>query len=444
VLLGCSTLPARTPVLPASQPMLSVPVDTIVSEPAATRRIAATPSTTGIPGIRGTSTPVPTASRTSALTVSPASAVGTEDAPILQPTAASTLFPDAFVGDILVLFTSESNHPYSRNLYKIDPNTGNRILLLSGLTGFSLSPVGRQLAYVQSLEAVVSLNVWSFADDEIVNLQTGQKEIDDLGWSPDGQLLAFTQYGGDLGQYNDGEIYVFDIEGRCESKLADGFDPAWSPNGQRLAYATIVRKPPYERNSVEIVDRVTGDRQVVFDVDPETWKPGQRIDFWPDYGEPMLQAPSWSPDGNYLLFSASAQPDYLYRIALDSDEMLTLTSAHLSPGITGLFTGSADEILALVARRGGIQDLLMIAVADKAQIVERQLNAYSDIVICSSLSQDGRSISYIATNEEWSQISLVVYDLLTDKERARYEIFGETEEMHTPACEISWARLQNQ
>src|SRR5207249_7370210 len=54
-------------------------------------------------------------------------------------------------------------------------------------------------------------------------------------WSPDGQRIAFVSYG-------DEEIYVMNADGSAVTRLTNnaGFDggPAWSPDGQKLAFVT--------------------------------------------------------------------------------------------------------------------------------------------------------------------------------------------------------------
>jgi TolB protein len=45
-------------------------------------------------------------------------------------------------------------------------------------------------------------------------------------WSPDGQRLAF---------HRAGQIYVINADGSQEIRLADGSHPAWSPDGKRIA-----------------------------------------------------------------------------------------------------------------------------------------------------------------------------------------------------------------
>lgn len=56
-------------------------------------------------------------------------------------------------------------------------------------------------------------------------------------WSPDGQRIAFACGGGDQPSQKRG-LHVMNADGSNERRLIDGFGfrPAWSPDGQRIAY----------------------------------------------------------------------------------------------------------------------------------------------------------------------------------------------------------------
>jgi len=95
---------------------------------------------------------------------------------------------------------------------------------------------------------------------------------------PPGTQLAFVR---------DGQIYLVDSDGTGVVRLSDGpddADPAWSPDGRRMAFATARGQPP-ESTAIYVMD-ADGANLV------------RRTT------APFAQAPSWSPDGQWIVFAA--------------------------------------------------------------------------------------------------------------------------------------------
>ena len=109
-------------------------------------------------------------------------------------------------------------------------------------------------------------------------------------WSPDGQRLAVpigTTTGG-------GELYLLNADGTDLRRLFahpgwDDIDPAWSPDGRRLAFAagpylTSTADTRHDIWLIDLASRVAGTIATHATYD--------------------LRRPSWSPDGNRLVFDA--------------------------------------------------------------------------------------------------------------------------------------------
>jgi Tol biopolymer transport system component len=104
---------------------------------------------------------------------------------------------------------------------------------------------------------------------------------DDPAWSPDGTRLAFV---GDSG------IYLMNADGSGVVRLiAGGTEPAWSPDGRRIAFAT---------NAQIAVVNIDGSGFAFLSAKPD--------DF---YDGPGDFSPAWSADGGRIAFVRNPAPD---------------------------------------------------------------------------------------------------------------------------------------
>ncbi len=106
----------------------------------------------------------------------------------------------------------------------------------------------------------------------------------DPDWSPDGTKIAFaSRRNGDVYQ-----IYVMDADGKNPIRLTDGprrkEDPDWSPDGQKIAFTV---NPDWKKE--ELLDHIA-----VMDAD------GNNRVMHEDHG----REPSWSPDGGEIAFTS--------------------------------------------------------------------------------------------------------------------------------------------
>ncbi len=139
----------------------------------------------------------------------------------------------------------------------------------------------------------------------------------DPAWAPDGRRLALNLI------HNDKDtIYIMELGNPDLVELTTGFSPAWSPDGTRLAFSDL-RSNNFDLYIINVDGtaevRLTDD--LAGDFDP-AWAPdGERIAFEREGrlysiradgrdeasltdGSTFDYTPAWSPDGRFIAFSS--------------------------------------------------------------------------------------------------------------------------------------------
>src|SRR5262249_15264960 len=148
----------------------------------------------------------------------------------------------------------------------------------------SISPDGKSFVYERGLfPGSFDIYLQRVGGRNPVNL-TEQFAGDDYSarFSPDGESIAFRS------ERDGGGIFIIGATGESVRRLTNvGFNPAWSPDGKKIVYATGNFHHPSNRGTANselwVVDVATGQQSLLYkgDAVQPNWSPhGDRITFW--------------------------------------------------------------------------------------------------------------------------------------------------------------------
>jgi dipeptidyl aminopeptidase/acylaminoacyl peptidase len=198
------------------------------------------------------------------------------------------------------------------------------LLNIDSVTAVRIAPSGKWVAYLVTHsdfknDAFVA-HVWIAdpASGRKYQLTRGDKSVNDMAWSPDGQWLAFTSSrAGDKSQ-----IFVIAPDGGEAvqlTKVEDGVNGLqWAPDGKSIAFTAA----PSRKEAVKSRKEHLGDFEVVrkeydyrhlwtLDVAEALKEPqaGKQRTRGHDYSVGSF---SWSPDGSQIAFDATVNPDLIH------------------------------------------------------------------------------------------------------------------------------------
>lgn len=197
---------------------------------------------------------------------------------------------DAYVVDVGCVDLPEGCLPHTRNLTEDDPGL---------FVSLSWSSDGQKIVYTYryTTDPTEPFYIWVMNPDGTGRNRLSGIEGDDPRWSPDGQMIAFEswvigeEWGVPEGEGGEvGDVFLMNADGsnprRLTRALPDSEQPAWSPDGQKIAFL-----------SAEGGSLFGGARMHIYiiNVDGTGLK---RLT-----GEFDAYCPAWSPDGKQIAFS---------------------------------------------------------------------------------------------------------------------------------------------
>jgi Tol biopolymer transport system component/predicted Ser/Thr protein kinase len=207
------------------------------------------------------------------------------------------------------------------------------------------SPDGKVLLYSGELGKIRKIYRRNLASDQDSQLTRGDSDELQPAWSPDGKQVAFVrahqpdvklQPGDVFGMFQEGDIWVLDLESGQETKLVENaFNPAYSPDGQHIAVDASWAGP----RRIWVLDRQGHNpQQVTTDTSEEV----------------AHAAPAWSPDCRKIVFQNIVRTKFDIRtVNLDSKQMNWITNDSLT-NIRPSWSPSGRFIYFSSYRSGGI------------------------------------------------------------------------------------------
>ena len=104
----------------------------------------------------------------------------------------------------------------------------------------SWSPNSKHIAFTATVNQHTNIYVIDADGRNLRRLGQDEQMGNDPSWSPDGKHIAFVSVRGKDGW--DSDIYVMDADGKNQQILTnndfDDWDPSWSPDGERIAFSS--------------------------------------------------------------------------------------------------------------------------------------------------------------------------------------------------------------
>ncbi len=262
----------------------------------------------------------------------------------------------------------------------------------------SLSPDGQTILYAGVVGGNEDVYLLRVGGRNSLNLTADSPNRDSQpAFSPDGSRIAFRS------ERDGGGIFVMGATGESVRRVTDfGFTASWSPDGSELVVSTNNFSDPFSRNvgaKLFAVTVATGDRRLIDDGDAvqPAWSPnGYRVAFWgieeggqrdiwtvPASGPaagPRVSVttdaavdwyPRWSPDGRWLYFlSDRGGVMNVWRVRIEESSGRVLGEAESvvapSPTVNGItFARNGQMAYSTLDQRSTIERLTLDPVREE-------------------------------------------------------------------------------
>jgi Tol biopolymer transport system component/plastocyanin len=206
------------------------------------------------------------------------------------------------------------------SIHVVDRATGGATAITAGPEDYEpdWSPDGGRILFTRitrtSPSTTIQSAIYVMAPDgsgahPLLAYESQQANIGNPAWSPDMAQIVFTVAGGTGLAAQPGDLYKMNADGSAAALLFahsgwDDIDPAWSPNGRYVAFASGIW-----RGATNVTDHM------IWLYDLQTSQAGVLV----AHATADLRGPAWSPDGRRIAFSAEVSTGrwnlYVYDLA---------------------------------------------------------------------------------------------------------------------------------
>jgi Tol biopolymer transport system component len=175
-------------------------------------------------------------------------------------------------------------------------------------TGYERGDAGDYAIYVSNADGTDVTDLTSTYLDPAESSQGGPV------WSPDGTLIAFSNYSNDPSTQG---VYLMNADGTGIHKIADGGSPSWSPDGESIVFAAAAEKG----NDIYSVS-IDGSRLT-------------RL----THTSAVEAFPTWSPDGSQIAYIEYTDGEELWVMDADGSHAHAVTASRTTAWVDSPPTG---------------------------------------------------------------------------------------------------------
>jgi Tol biopolymer transport system component len=262
---------------------------------------------------------------------------------------------------------------------------------------------GGQIAFVTDREDGRTLQVWLMNPDgsNPRQLTFGPGDKTQPRWSPDGTRLLYAAPGGQDASGNalGLDVWVINLDGSGATDLTnnvgDETDPAWSPDGSRIAFTS---------------DRINKLNQVFISTiacepTPASCKADKPFNL--SAGFAVESSPAWSPDGSTIAVSASINGarGRIYMREPKPAEPTKFDRRDQIIGADDLVWSPDGQLLAFTWRQPTMNEVWVVKIADRGATPTRLTESLGNKE--PSFSPDGKWIVFTSTRDQNPEVYIM-------------------------------------